>query len=225
MTTARIDAETTTAAPTSYTIRSKESFQRSRLWPVTVILVPIVVAAAAAAANDSFGSEQSATVLLQRYFDKAYRDNDSFALAGAGAFVAIAVFLCHRLVSKRNQIVEVDLTLTVLPLGVQRSKTTTTTYNENANHRTNDVFHYPLLPIETVRDCILLEHIGGFSVTTHVMLRLNNFNDTGDGEPKDGSKTGPTSSGLVEAFPGANLTFDQCQSLVNQIGRALEEVQ
>jgi len=81
--------------------------------------------------------------------------------------------------------------------------------------------------MEAVKDCILLEHIGAFSVTTHVMLRLKANNSdriNNDGDCDERKKTKDESlPGLVSVFPDAELTFEQCHGLVNQIGRALNE--
>lgn len=130
---------------------------------------------------------------------------------------AIVLGILYRLVFSRSiQTKEIDLSIDILPLGIQRSKTTTISYHHSdAKH--SKVDYHPLLPIEKIQDCILLEHVGAFSVSTHVMLRLKTNNDTY--QPSNASK------GLVEAFPGANLKFRECQQMVDQIQKALAEVQ
>jgi hypothetical protein len=240
----------TAVAPTSYTIRSRESFQRSSwLWPFstfTALVVPIV---AVATATDSFWSRSEIYANLQDfYYYETYKYDDNYlVVAAVAAFstVIAVLLLCiaYRRFSTRSQTRDIDLSLIVCPLGVQRSKRTTTTtttktynsHDQKINLQKNvHVHHYPLLPIESVKDCILLEHVGGFSVTTHVMIRLNNKSlnniESTTVEQKVASevqknKKKDAASGLVAAFPDANLTFDQCHGLVNQIRSALAEVQ
>ena len=245
MTTTRTD---TAAAPTSYTIRSRESFQHSSWlwWPFTTfaaLVVPIVaVAATVATATDSFWSQSQTSTKLQHFYEyyyETYKEDNFIIAVAAFSTVVVALLLCiaHRRFSTRCQSRDIDLSLIVCPLGIQRFKTTTTMYGQNLPKKVN-VHHYPLLPIESVKDCILLEHVGGFSVTTHVMIRLLNNNNTNEssnslesttnGEVNDTSEAETNKdavSGQVAAFPDANLTFDQCHGLVKQIGRALEEVQ
>lgn len=220
-----------TVAPTSYSIRSRESFQPS-WWPLTVpvIVVPIL---ATVVANDS----SEAFAKLEDYYVEFYNNGDkSVAIASACFLVAVLLFIAFHLYnSTRSQTREVDLSLIVYPVGVQRCKRTTVIYNQDRNRQKVDEHHYPLLPIESVKDCILLEHVGGFSVSTHVMIRLQNSTtsssddkSTGKEKQRDGSESQETEdavTGLVEAFPDANLTFDQCRGLVNQIRRALKAVQ
>lgn len=88
---------------------------------------------------------------------------------------------------------EVELSVTVCPLGVQR----TTRVNKR-------VVLHPLLPRESVKDCIITEHVGAFSVSSHVVFRVEK-------------------SSIVPAFPNAKMSFAQCQSFVKQIQQALDE--
>ena len=243
--------EAAAAAPTSYTIRSRESFQSSSwLWWLftrfTVLVVPLIaVTVTVATATDSFWSNSEISEKLQQFYDyyyETYKDDNFIIAVAAFAIFVVALQLCNsyrHFSTTRSQTRDIDLSLIVCPLGIQRSKTTTTICGQNLPKKVN-IHHYPLLPIESIKDCILLEHVGGFSVTTHVMIRLlNNSNnntkskklsnilESTTGEEKDAleaEKTKDAVSGQVAAFPDANLTFNQCHGLVKQIGRALEEV-
>lgn len=182
--------------PTLYTVRSKESFEPSKWRPYTVVLVPLAA---------------WATFDMKDQLEKYNALNITIA-------VVVLSILYQLVFSRTVRTKEVDLSLDILPLGIQRSKTTTTSYhNSKSNHSSVD--YHPLLPIESVKDCILLEHVGAFSVSTHVMIRLKSKNNDNTYQPSNASK------GLVEAFPGANLKFRECQQLVDQIQRALLEVQ
>ena len=116
-----------------------------------------------------------------------------WVLSGAG----IAVYVFET--SSRTR--DVEVSLTVCPLGVQRTTST---------HRNRPVRHHPFLPKESIRDCIVTEHVGAFSVSSHVMLRLGDTTDCG----------GPA---LIPAFPKATLSFGQCHVLMKQIQRALRD--
>jgi hypothetical protein len=92
---------------------------------------------------------------------------------------------------------------------------TTTT----SNKRSTVVHYYPLLPLESVKDCIILEHVGAFSVTTHVMIRATTTTT------KSSSESESESNGkLVSFFPDVTLSFDRCHELVQKIQRSLEEL-
>ena len=82
-----------------------------------------------------------------------------------------------------------------------------------------------------MRDCILLEHVEAFSVTTHVMVRVVKpspspaTSDDIDTEQKSGeSDVDNTESELVSLFPDAKLSFNRCHALVQKIRRALQEL-
>jgi len=208
------------AAPTSYTISSRESFNRA-WWPMATIIVPLI----AAITSNSFWFRSESVAKLQGYW-KNYVDERSLNLL---AFSTIIVLLCiaYRLFTTAIQTRDVNLSVTICPLGVQRTKTTITSYGYDMNRGKTHVHHYPLLPIGIVKDCILLEHVGGLSVTTHVMIRLkfgiDSTSDENDAVESHAKESGV--SGMVAAFPDAKLTFRQCHGLVDQIGRALQTVQ
>lgn len=67
--------------------------------------------------------------------------------------------------------------------------------------------HKPFLPREMVQDCILVEHVGVFSVSTRLIFRLRS-----------------TSSSVVSILPNSiKLSFAQCHDLAQQIQLALKE--
>ena len=217
-------------APTSYKIHSRESLKRSLLWSLTTALVVPIVAVAI-----GFFSSRSDSVveLYYFYYNKNYKEDINAVVAAGIVFVttvALLLYYSYYLFStmKQKQTRDVELSVTICPLGIQRSTTTTTTttttstYNKNKNRQRTSVRHYPLLPIESVKDCILLEHVGGFSVTTHVMIRVKAIIPNNDAAAKTKEIS---ASELVSVFPDAKLTFDQCHDLVQQIQRALEELQ
>ncbi len=182
------DKEEEEDAPTMYTIRFEEYPKRSWYWWWPLAITPLLDVA------------MKYTEIAACYYWNIPADKAVHIVTAL-----LCVILCHRLYSSPKT---EEVSLEILPLGVQRSKTTT--YN---SHKAASVHYYPLLSIESVKDCIILEHVGTFTVSTHVMLRLQ----------KDSSCDNV--SGMLAAFPDANLTFDQCHGLVNQINDALEEVQ
>jgi hypothetical protein len=100
---------------------------------------------------------------------------------------------------------EVVLSLSIGPLGVQLSS------RRNADRPKHSAF----LPREAIQDCLLVEHVGAFSVSTHVVLRLHGSSSTSQQPHKEPQ--------LIPAFPNAVMKFEQCQSLVKQIQQALKE--
>lgn len=191
----------TAVVTTVYTIRSRESRESSWWWPISIITLLGV-------AMNSFGTDIFATI------DPYWTDQIDVAILSSIAVALLGIILAHRLFFAKPTTKTIDLTLQILPLGVQRSRTIT-----HDNSQTTNTHHYPLLPIGSIKDCILLEHVGAFSVSTHVMLRLQNSNNYSMKPTKNAAK------GMVAAFPDVTLTFDQCHSLVEQITRALEQVQ
>jgi hypothetical protein len=111
--------------------------------------------------------------------------------------VAIAMYVFETSSKTRD----VEVSLTVCPLGVQRTTRT---------HRM--MTHHPLLPKESIRDCIVTEHVGAFAVSSHVMIRVRAAGAA--------ALDGPA---LIPAFPNATLSFVQCHSVMKQIQGALEE--
>lgn len=92
----------------------------------------------------------------------------------------------------------VELCVEVGPLGIQR----TTKVNQRMTH-------HPLLPRACVQDCIITEHIQTFGVASHLVFRMMMMESN--------------NTSLVPVFPNAKLTFSQCQSMLEQIQRAMRE--
>jgi hypothetical protein len=165
-----------TIIPTIYKVHSREFHGRS--WSITIIFIGILIGG----------------VL---HVDPKIELEWPWLLAGA-----IFGLYFFETSSKWR---DVELSVTICPLGVQRSSTTTLSAKHQKCH------HQPFLPREYVQDCIVLEHVGAFSVSTHVIFRLV-------------EKRGEDPSSFIPAFPNAVLTFDQCHSLTKQIQRALDEI-
>ncbi|CAJ1952292.1 unnamed protein product [Cylindrotheca closterium] len=70
--------------------------------------------------------------------------------------------------------------------------------------------HEPFLPREVVQDCILVEHVGVFSVATRLIVRL--------------SSTCSDSNNIVSILPDSiKLSFAQCHDLAQQIQLAIKK--
>ena len=106
-----------------------------------------------------------------------------------------------------------EVFLTVCPLGIQRWTRRSTTETK----------HEQFIPLRNIKDCILVEHLGAFDVSTHVMLRLFAKTAVASKSASDCDNDGAFE--VVEAFPGVRLLFAQCHSLQIQIATALKEVQ
>eukprot|EP00536_Pseudo-nitzschia_multiseries_P003208 jgi/Psemu1/7176/gm1.7176_g len=230
-------------AVTCYKIHSREHLQPLGWWAwITPLLVPAVAVAMGGFVPQERPSEFSASGVALFFFEK-HRDDSMIVISCiASAFALLFLWFGYRYCwSTGHQIRDTELSVTVCPLGIQRSKTTTirtipspsgggATKKKNhrlsTNHRVK-VCNYPLLPMESIRDCILLEHVGGFSVSTHVMIRcfdLKAETATSTSTVAAAAASSSTRSELVSAFPDAKLTFDQCHGLVHQIQRALGEM-
>ncbi|KAG7356120.1 hypothetical protein IV203_000806 [Nitzschia inconspicua] len=140
----------------------------------------------------------SIAVLLSTVDDMEILQNHWFWIC-SGAVVALIVFETIQHSSRTGYS---ELVVIICPLGIQRI----TLRGERQQH------NHPLLLTECIHDCILLEHVGAFSVSTHVMFRiLKRKNDI-------------SSMHLVPAFPNAHLTFDQCLTLKDQLQMSIEEI-
>jgi hypothetical protein len=152
-------------APTKFIVQSHEDHKRSL--PKTIIPIVVVLG-------------------YLWHFDPKIEKDPLWFLGG----LAIGLILLETAPLRRD----VELSLTICPVGVQR--TSRINKNRPVNH--------PLLPRESIQDCILTEHVGAFSVSSHLVFRVEN-------------------SSLASVFPNASLSFEQCHSLVKQIQRALDE--
>jgi hypothetical protein len=120
-----------------------------------------------------------------------------------GAVLALLVFESTQHFNSSST----ELVVKLCPLGVQRSLT------RNKKHH----YHHPLLFTESIQDCILLEHVEVFAVTTHVMFRIRRKQKIYDNNNQETIQ-------LVPAFPHACLSFHQCNTLQKQIQASLEEI-
>jgi hypothetical protein len=117
-----------------------------------------------------------------------------------GTILALLVFES----TQHDRPSKTELLVKVSPLGVQRYLTR----NNRHDH------HHPLCLMECIQDCILVEHVGAFAVTTHVMFRVRTKQMYDDQETLQ----------LVPAFPNACLSFSQCHTLKHEIQASLEKI-
>jgi hypothetical protein len=117
-----------------------------------------------------------------------------------GATLALVVF---ENTHQHPHLSKTELLVKICPLGVQRLLR-----RYDINH------HLPLLLTECIQDCILLENVGAFAVTSHVMFRIRRKSMYNNQETIQ----------LVPAFPHACLSFNQCHTLKNQIQASLEGI-
>lgn len=165
--------------PLTFKVVSKTTTQ-SILWK---FLIPTILAV-------------SIAVLLATVQDFVVLQHHLLWIFG-GAIFALIVFEITQHPSNGKH--STELVVNICPLGVQRS-----THKSNLQQH-----HHPLLLAECIHDCIILEHVGAFAVSTHVMFRV--LREKGDA----------SSMFLVPAFPQARLSFEQCQGLQTQIQAAL----
>ena len=188
--------------PMTFRVQSTESRGgRRHSWPV--IMIPMI-----------------SILGLAFYFDPYIRKDSLWILAGM--MIALYGFEIAQSLSRTTRTTE--LLLTISPLGIQRCRrrvtTTTSSGSETADSKKNKkqkirMDYEPFVPIEDVHDCILVEHIETFQVSTHVMIRLEYGMASSDSR-KRGER-----GGVVAAFPGARLTFEQCHTLQKQIMEAI----
>ena len=200
------ESESSYPAPITYKIHSREHYKRSYYWSLALGVVPIIAVV--------IGSQNSLLSLLSLWTMKfpIYLIMIYVGIfAATGLIIYYAYYLLTTFYSQQTR--DVELSVTICPLGIQRSKTTTTA----SNKRSTVVHYYPLLPLESVKDCILVEHVGAFSVTTHVMIRATTTTQSSKSKSESNEE-------LVSFFPNVTLSFDRCHVLVQQIQRSLEKV-
>jgi hypothetical protein len=191
------------SAPTTYKIHYREHYKRSYYWSLTLGVVPII--AVVIGSQNNLSSQSSLWTTM-------FPTNPIIIYVGIFTAAGLILYYAYYLLtttSYSQQTRDVELSVTICPLGIQRSKTTTTT----GDKRSTVVHYYPLLPLESVKDCMLVEHVGAFSVTTHVMIRATTK-----------SSKSESNGELVSFFPDVTLSFDRCHALVQQIQRSLEKV-
>ena len=194
--------------PMTFRVQSTEfrGGRRRHSWPV--ILIPII-----------------SILGLVFYFDPYIRKDSLWILAGM--MIALYGFEIIQSFSRTERTTE--LLLTISPLGLQRCRRRVTTTIPSGSETTDPkkkkqkqkirMDYEPFLPIENVHDCILVEHIETFQVSTHVMIRLD-YDRNSSAPNKEGGGRG----GVVAAFPGARLTFEQCHKLQKQIMEAINSL-
>ena len=193
-------------APITYKIHSREHYKRSYYWSLALGVVPIIAVV--------IGSQNSLSSLLSLW-TTTFSTNPIIIYVGIFAATGLIIYYAYYLLTTfySQQTRDVELSVTICPLGIQRSSKTTTTAS---NKRSTVVHYYPLLPLESVKDCILVEHVGAFSVTTHVMIRATTTQSS--------KSKSESNEELVSFFPNVTLSFDRCHVLVQQIQRSLEKV-
>jgi len=239
MNTTDIRSESTSSAPTSYKICRRERYEYSWwMWWLTLVLIPII----AGLFLYSINNKPLILSLWTSLHSPIY----------VVIFAAGSIYYGNYLYTIHSQIRDVEIIVTICPLGIQRSKKTITTRttivsstvisNKNANIRTS-VHYYQLLPLESVKDCIVLEHVGAFSLKSVAMVRVikktaQNNDDVGSNNKDDNATTCSSSSSttttenkskntklseLVSVFPDATLSFDQCHLFVTMINNVLND--
>jgi hypothetical protein len=200
------ESESSCPAPITYKIHSREHYKRSYYWSLALGVVPIIAVV--------IGSQNSLSSLLSLW-TTTFSTNPIIIYVGIFAATGLIIYYAYYLLTTfySQQTRDVELSVTICPLGIQRSKTTTT-----ARNKRTVVHYYPLLPLESVKDCILVEHVGAFSVTTHVMIRATTTTT------KSSKSKSESNDELVSFFPNVTLSFDRCHVLVQQIQRSLEKV-
>ena len=195
-------------APITYKIHSREHYKRSYYWSLALGVVPIIAVV--------IGSQNSLSSLLSLW-TTTFSTNPIIIYVGIFAATGLIIYYAYYLLTTfySQQTRDVELSVTVCPLGIQRSSKTTTTAS---NKRSTVVHYYPLLPLESVKDCILVEHVGAFSVTTHVMIRATTTTTQSSKSKSESNEE------LVSFFPNVTLSFDRCHVLIQQIQRSLEKV-
>ena len=123
-------------------------------------------------------------ILSLRYVDQAIRNDIVWTLASLG--------VCLIIIETAPVEQRVELSVEVGPLGVQR----TTTIN-------SQVTHHQIIPRACIQDCIIVEHVKSFNVSSSLVFRVE--------------------SSLEPVFPEAQLNFQQCELLLRQIQRAIRE--
>lgn len=121
-------------------------------------------------------------LLILIYIDPRIQNDLAWILGGLGVGLALLES------APVNQ--HIELIVALSPLGVQRI----TKINDR-------VTYHPLLPRACINDCIIVEHVGVFDVTTNLVFRVE--------------------STLVSAFPNVRLKFHECESLLKNIRGAL----
>jgi hypothetical protein len=118
-------------------------------------------------------------------FDPSVENEIAWIIGG----MAIALVLFET----TGSIPERDVSATIYPLGIQLVSSGKTQF----------------FPRGCLQDCIVLEHVQAFQVTSHVVLRVSS------------KKQQQEDLQIIQAFPGAQLPFSQCLALKAELERAM----
>lgn len=73
------------------------------------------------------------------------------------------------------------------------------------------------LPRGSIHDCILIEHVGAFSVSNHLVFRVKKFSESNNSNNHDNPPFE-----LVPVWDNMYLSFRMCLELKDEINRSLE---
>ena len=116
-------------------------------------------------------------------------DNEIAWLIG-GLVIGLVIFETAKSIPER------EVSVTIYPLGIQLVSPTGKTQ---------------FIPRGSIQDCIVLEHVQAFQVTSHVVLRVSFQKLQQQQEDLQ----------IIQAFPGAQLSFSQCLALKTELERAM----
>jgi hypothetical protein len=118
-------------------------------------------------------------------FDPSIKNEIAWVIGGMA--IALVIF------ETTSSIPEREVSATIYPLGMQLV---------SASGKTQ------FFPRACLQDCIVLEHVQAFQVTSHVVLRVSSSQKQDDLQ-------------IVQAFPGVQLSFSQCLALKAELERAM----
>jgi hypothetical protein len=109
-----------------------------------------------------------------------------------GIAIGLVIFETTKAIPER------EVSVTIYPLGLQLVSSTGNTQ---------------FVPRGCIQDCIVLEHVQAFQVTSHVVLRVFSQKQQQQQQPEDLQ--------IIQAFPGAQLSFSQCLALKAELEQAM----
>jgi hypothetical protein len=119
-------------------------------------------------------------------------DNEIAWLIG-GVVIGLVIFETAKAIPER------EVSVTIYPLGIQLLSPTGKTQ---------------FIPRGSIQDCIVLEHVQAFQVTSHVVLRVSSQKQKQQQQQQEDLQ-------IIQAFPGAQLSFSQCLALNAELERAM----
>jgi hypothetical protein len=120
-------------------------------------------------------------------FDPSIENEIAWMIGGMG--IGLVIF------ETTGSIPEQQVSVTVYPLGIQLVSSDGKTI---------------FFPRACLLDCIVLEHVQAFQVTSHVVLRVSSQNQ----QQQDDLQ-------IIQVFPGAKMSFTQCLALKAELERAM----